>query len=143
MPSSQLTTRTQLETERNNFLLHEQRIIQERDEILRNIHNHLEQLDAGKFYILCLVCIFALIWYTCYIAMHTSCSLVGYIIIDHTNISYRLCISYVFRDCTSWWNGTRCVLFLGKQYSCGIRTLNRSLPCNSEQRIHCNYNKKA
>lgn len=50
MPSSQLTTRTQLETERNNFLLHEQRIIQERDEILRNIHNHLEQLDAGKFY---------------------------------------------------------------------------------------------
>ena len=40
-----------LETERNNFLLHEQRIIQERDEILRNIHNHLEQLDAGKFYL--------------------------------------------------------------------------------------------
>jgi len=61
MPSSQLTTRTQLETERNNFLLHEQRIIQERDEILRNIHNHLEQLDAGKFYILQL-CMSIIFW---------------------------------------------------------------------------------
>ena len=48
MPTNTMSTRTHLETERNNFLLHEQRIIQERDEILRNIHNHLEQLDAGK-----------------------------------------------------------------------------------------------
>ena len=67
MPSSQLTTRTQIETERNNFLLHEQRIIQERDEILRNIHNHLEQLDAGKLYSL-VGMQFALIG-ICYIAM--------------------------------------------------------------------------
>ena len=64
MPSSQLTTRTQLETERNNFLLHEQRIIQERDEILRNIHNHLEQLDAGTlFFVLYAICIN---WYLLY-----------------------------------------------------------------------------
>ena len=52
MPSLNTTSRSNLETERNNFLLHEQRIIQERDEILRNIHNHLEQLDAGKFILL-------------------------------------------------------------------------------------------
>jgi len=52
MPTQRLSNLENLETERNNFLLHEQRIIQERDEILRNIHNHLEQLDAGKFYIL-------------------------------------------------------------------------------------------
>jgi len=52
MPTQRLSNLENLETERNNFLLHEQRIIQERDEILRNIHNHLEQLDAGKFYII-------------------------------------------------------------------------------------------
>jgi len=84
MPSSQLTTRTQLETERNNFLLHEQRIIQERDEILRNIHNHLEQLDAGKFYIVPLATLYALFWVCFLMFLHCNaihCSLIMIILI--------------------------------------------------------------
>ena len=35
-----------LESERESFLLHERRIILERDEILKNLRNHLDQLDA-------------------------------------------------------------------------------------------------
>ena len=46
MPTRTITSRVDLETERQNFLLYEQRIIQERDEILLNMRNHLDQLDG-------------------------------------------------------------------------------------------------
>ena len=47
MPTRTITSRVDLETERQNFLLYEQRIIQERNEILLNMRNHLDQLDGA------------------------------------------------------------------------------------------------
>jgi len=45
MPTMTSKKLVDLEAERESFILHEQRIIQERDEILKNVHSHLDQLD--------------------------------------------------------------------------------------------------
>mmetsp|Transcript_32593 Transcript_32593/g.68517 ORF Transcript_32593/g.68517 Transcript_32593/m.68517 type:complete len:532 (+) Transcript_32593:225-1820(+) len=46
MPTMTSKKLSDLESERESFLLHEQRIIQERAEILKNVRNHLNQLNT-------------------------------------------------------------------------------------------------
>ena len=46
MPTLQTNLLSDLEAERESFLRHEQRIIHERNDILLNMRNHLDQLDA-------------------------------------------------------------------------------------------------